>query len=354
LRLAVRVFCINYRRANAGPTKEVDVPVISSPAPAGQEYAFHPLANTFPLLEGGEFAALVEDVRVYGLIEPITRYESMILDGRNRYRACIAAGVEPRFREARGLGSHAEAVAFVISANVHRRHLSMEQRRDLIAKLLKAKPEQSDRRIAGIVHVSPTMVGGVRKRLEETGDVSNLDTRIDSKGRAQPAKKPPKAKSPAAQAYAAKRKERAKAERDERKAHRRLERTVFQIRETCSHLDKDAFELPHEIDAADIDKAVTTLKCSVTELEAFIARLGPARAVTETPRDIGPYSPGENDRLRFRVEALNNEKRALEIKIGALESEVEQLKQLDHGAGSSDADLDVQTFNGGILLRCQS
>jgi DNA-binding Lrp family transcriptional regulator len=159
------------------------------------EYAFHPIANIFPLMEGGEFAALVDDVRVYGLIEPITLYEGMILDGRNRHRACQEAGVEPRFREARGLGSHAEAVAFVISANVHRRHLTVEQRRDLIAKLLRSNPEQSDRQVAKAVRVSPTTVGTLRKRLEEAGDVSSLDTRIDARGRAQPATKPKAVKS---------------------------------------------------------------------------------------------------------------------------------------------------------------
>jgi hypothetical protein len=42
--------------------------------------------------------------------------------------------------------------------------------------------------------------------------------------------------------------------------------------------------------------------------------------------DSGPCSRGEHDRLRARVEELNNEKRALEIKLGALESEVEHLK----------------------------
>ena len=36
---------------------------------------------------------------------------------------------------------------------------------------------------------SPTTVGTVRTKLEATGDVSKLDTRQDTKGRKQPAKK---------------------------------------------------------------------------------------------------------------------------------------------------------------------
>jgi ParB-like chromosome segregation protein Spo0J len=58
---------------------------------------FHPLADIFPLVEGQEFAELAADIAEHGLHEPIVLYEEKVLDGRNRIRACEAAGVGPTF-----------------------------------------------------------------------------------------------------------------------------------------------------------------------------------------------------------------------------------------------------------------
>ena len=56
---------------------------------------FHPLAEIFPLVGGADFDELVADIRVHGLHEPIVVFEDRVLDGRNRYRACEVAGIEP-------------------------------------------------------------------------------------------------------------------------------------------------------------------------------------------------------------------------------------------------------------------
>jgi hypothetical protein len=82
--------------------------------------------------------------------------------------------------------------AYAYSLNVHRRHLDPKQKRDLIARLLKAAPETSDRQIAKAAKASPTFVGKVRAEKEAIGDVSTVDTRTDTKGRKQPARKPTK------------------------------------------------------------------------------------------------------------------------------------------------------------------
>jgi DNA-binding Lrp family transcriptional regulator len=148
-------------------------------------YEYHALANLFPLMEGVEFDGLVADIKLNGLREPIVTYEGKILDGRNRYRACIELGAAPGLTEFSG----DDPKAFVISANIRRRHLSAEDKGKIIADLLKADPSRSDRQIADIAKASPTTVGKRRARMEAAGDVSRLDTRRDTKGRKQPAKK---------------------------------------------------------------------------------------------------------------------------------------------------------------------
>jgi hypothetical protein len=92
-------------------------------------YELHPLCTLFPRLAAAEFANLVADIRANGLREPITLHSGMVLDGGNRYRACLEAGVEPRFVDFAG----ANAVTFVLSANLHRRHLKEGQQAAIVA-----------------------------------------------------------------------------------------------------------------------------------------------------------------------------------------------------------------------------
>ena len=81
---------------------------------------YHPVASLFPLMEGDEFHALVDDIKRNGLIVPITLSDGLILDGRNRYRACQEAGVEPHYQEVSG---DLNPWSHVWSINATRRHL---------------------------------------------------------------------------------------------------------------------------------------------------------------------------------------------------------------------------------------
>ena len=90
-------------------------------------YPYRPEAELFPLMEGAEFDALADDISHHGLREPIALYEQAILDGRNRYRACMRSGVPPRFEDWQPRPGESPT-SFVLSRNLHRRHLNESQR----------------------------------------------------------------------------------------------------------------------------------------------------------------------------------------------------------------------------------
>ncbi len=102
-----------------------DPPADQGPPPIA-ELEFHPAAALFPLLsvDSPEFGELVADIGEHGLLQPIVIHEGKILDGRNRYRACQHAGVEPRFEQWSG----ESPTAYVLSLNLHRRHLTEDQK----------------------------------------------------------------------------------------------------------------------------------------------------------------------------------------------------------------------------------
>lgn len=56
---------------------------------------YHPFAEIFLLMKGPEYANLVADIRKGGLLVPIQLHEGMVLDGRNRYRACLELEIQP-------------------------------------------------------------------------------------------------------------------------------------------------------------------------------------------------------------------------------------------------------------------
>jgi hypothetical protein len=91
----------------------------------------HPAATLFPMMHGPELGMLVQDIEQNGLREEIVLYDGLVLDGRNRLYACELAQVPPRFVEWDGVGS---PVAFVLSRNLHRRHLNESQRSIVAAR----------------------------------------------------------------------------------------------------------------------------------------------------------------------------------------------------------------------------
>lgn len=96
----------------------------------------HPFAEKFPLMSDTEFQGLVDDIREHGLREKIKIHQGKIIDGRNRESACYLLGIIPEYEEWSGTGS---LIDYIISVNLHRRHLSVEQKAMLGAELAEMK-----------------------------------------------------------------------------------------------------------------------------------------------------------------------------------------------------------------------
>lgn len=95
-------------------------------------YEIHPAATLFPMMSDEEYAGLKDDIEENGLREPIVLWCDQIIDGRNRLKACEEIGVDPVFFE---LSDESDPWKFVISHNLHRRHLSSSQRAMVASKL---------------------------------------------------------------------------------------------------------------------------------------------------------------------------------------------------------------------------
>lgn len=93
-------------------------------------YQQHPLSAAFPSMSESDRAALTADIQLHGQRDPITVYEGQILDGWHRYGSCLELGVTPRLQN---LSDGTDPVAYVISCNLHRRHLTASQRAQAVA-----------------------------------------------------------------------------------------------------------------------------------------------------------------------------------------------------------------------------
>jgi hypothetical protein len=106
---------------------------------------FHPTASNFPMMDPSslEFKGLVASIRENGLWEPITMHEGMVLDGRNRLRACEEAGIEPRFEDFDD--TETTALAFVLAKNLYRRHLTEGQKALKAEEMVTSKHGETER-----------------------------------------------------------------------------------------------------------------------------------------------------------------------------------------------------------------
>src|ERR1017187_4786194 len=100
--------------------------------PAMKPLNAHPAANVFPMMNQSDLEGLAADIKRNGLLNPIVISGKLILDGRNRLRACAMAGVKPTFTHWK---NGRNPLDWIISQNLHRRHLNEDQRAIVAAKL---------------------------------------------------------------------------------------------------------------------------------------------------------------------------------------------------------------------------
>jgi hypothetical protein len=181
----------------------------------------HPAAELFPLISETDVAAFEElaaDIKQHGIRIPIVIWESAddskpsgLVDGRTRLEAaesenlldldengrlCIRTREGLRevpkktFSDRPGQIYQIDPYTLALSLNIHRRHLTAGQKRDLIAKLLAADPTRSDRSIATQAKTHHHAVAKVRQEEEGRGNISHVEKRTDTKGREQPASRP--------------------------------------------------------------------------------------------------------------------------------------------------------------------
>lgn len=148
------------------------------------QFELHPLCTLFPRMAGAEFAALCADIKANGLRTPIVLHDGMILDGGNRYRACVETGVRMEFVEFGG----SSAVSFVLSSNLHRRHMTAGQQAAIVASAqdwAKAQPVGNPAFKAQKCSVAPldTAAG----RAAESGASLRTQKMADKVAKADPA-----------------------------------------------------------------------------------------------------------------------------------------------------------------------
>lgn len=131
------------------------------------KFELHPLCALFPRMAGAEFEALKADIKANGLRQPIVTHEGMILDGGNRYAACMEVGIKPMMTEYTGTN----LVTYVMSANFHRRHLSPGQQAAIVASAQDWATAQ--------VHGG---TGANQHNKEQRGNVAPLQTVADRAG----------------------------------------------------------------------------------------------------------------------------------------------------------------------------
>ena len=132
-------------------------------------------APVLPPLPAQEYAQLRDSIRDRGVLQPLLiTADHVLIDGHERWRAIQELGLTKYPLRVLGNLDEAVRVELAIRANLERRHLTVAQRRELAARLLREDPSRTDRSVAGTVGCDHKTVGKVRCRLLQGGEIPKV------------------------------------------------------------------------------------------------------------------------------------------------------------------------------------
>lgn len=200
----------------------------------------HQLGNIFPKLDSDKFNKLKQSIKQLGLLEPIALLDNKILDGKERYRACLALKIAPRTIAYQG----DNALAFVAAKNANRRHLTIGQRVSIADKLAtkegKGRPKKGEQvftlsQAAEVMLVSATSIKEFRRLPEHLrSDVAAGTTTLNYAKFQQQRKNQAKRKAEFDKREAKEEQAKSEADREQAESKARVEQAERQSSQTDS------------------------------------------------------------------------------------------------------------------------
>jgi hypothetical protein len=124
------------------------------------------------MMKGDQFGKFEADLKKHGLQNPVVLFEGKILDGRNRALVAHKLGWKIKTVKFEDLKTEKSALEYVLSANLHRRHLSDHERVQIAADFAEVLIREKERRTAAdqaFSDVGQTNKSGAIASLAEVG-----------------------------------------------------------------------------------------------------------------------------------------------------------------------------------------
>ena len=145
------------------------------------------LFQNMPPLSPEEYSELEASIKEHGIQVPILIDEDgVVIDGHHRQKIAQELGIRCPKRQVIDK-TESEKRTLALSLNVHRRHLTREQKRALIAESIKADPQLPDLQHAHRTGASDKTVTSVRRELEAHSEIPNDIPRVNARGQERPA-----------------------------------------------------------------------------------------------------------------------------------------------------------------------